>query len=254
MELIVISNKQDIAKSRIIATVTIAILLFLISLIHISSVTDPPIQSPITNEVPLEFLDLNFEPKAQQGGSPGGSGKASDEVLNKTNPPQQQAQVTTNDPNATAVQTGSSNKTTSDKPSTNPPTTTNNTKPIFGGKGGSGGGNDSGSGGLIGNDNGKGGKGTGTGSGDGSGSGKARVRYNEISTDNIYTNTLIKVSLILNVDETGKVIGHRVVQKETTTSDQSIISKVASACKAQLKYAKGTGVTEEYYHIWIQPQ
>src|SRR5690606_11258467 len=117
-----------------------------------------------------------------------------------------------------------------------------------------GGGNDSGSGGLIGNDNGKGGKGTGPGSGDGSGSGKARVRYNEISTDNIFTNTLIKVTLILNVDETGKVIGHRVVQKETTTSDQSIISKVASACKPQLKYAKGTGVTEEYYHIWIQPQ
>lgn len=254
MELLVISNKQDINKSRILAIAIIAVLVLLISLIHISSVTDPPVHSPMTNEVPLEFMELNFEPKAKQGGSPGGSGKASDDPLNKTNPPQQTEMLSTKDPNATSLQSGKSNKTNSDKPSENTASTTNNKNPIFGGKGGAGGGNDSGSGGIIGNDNGKGGKGTGTGNGDGDGSGKARVRYNEISTDNIYTNSLIKVTLILNVDENGKVIGTRVVGKETTTNDQSIISKVASACKSQLKYAKGSGVTEEYYHIWIQPQ
>ncbi|MCO5260934.1 MAG: hypothetical protein M9916_12390 [Crocinitomicaceae bacterium] len=254
MELVIISNKQEVTKSRVFAGAILLALLLLVSLITVSTVTDPPVHSELTKEVPVEFLELNFDPTKDQGGSPGGSGKASDEVLNKTNPPQQTGVLTSTDPNATSITTGKSNKTTSDKPSDNTATTSNNTNPIFGGKGGSGGGNDSGSGGVIGNDNGKGGKGNGTGSGDGDGSGKARVRYNEISTSGIYTNSLIKVTLILQVNEDGKVIGTRVVGKETTTSDQSIISKVASACKSQLKYAKGSGVTEEYYHIWIQPQ
>lgn len=254
MELLVISNKQDVTRSRIVATAIMLTLLLIVSLVTVSTISDPPVHSELTREIPVEFIELKFDPSQNPGGSPGGSGKASDEILNKTNPPQQSGVVTTNDPDATSIQSGKSNKTTSDKTSDNTSTTTNNTNPIFGGKGGSGGGNDSGSGGIIGNDNGKGGKGNGTGNGDGGGSGKARVRYNEISTSNIYTNSLIKVTLILQVDETGKVIGTRVVGKETTTNDQSIINKVASACKAQLKYAKGNGVTEEYYHIWIQPQ
>jgi hypothetical protein len=254
MELVIVSNKQEITKSRIFTSAIFLITLLLISFITVTTVSDPPVHSELTKEVPVEFIELNFDPTKEQGGSPGGSGKASDEILNKTNPPQQTGVVTSTDPNATAIQSGKSNKTTSEKPSQNTATTTNNTNPIFGGKGGSGGGNDSGSGGVFGNDNGKGGKGTGTGNGDGNGSGKARVRYNEISTSNIYTNSLIKVTLILQVNEDGKVIGTRVVGKETTTNDQSIISKVASACKAQLKYAKGSSITEEYYHIWIQPQ
>mgnify|MGYP000908860842 CR=1 FL=1 len=252
MELLVISNRQDITKSRIFAVVIISVLLLLISLIHITSVTDPPIQPEITKEVPVEFMELKMEPSPKSGGSPGGKGSPSDDQLVKKNPPQTQEKLTTKDPNATAVQSGKSNKTNTDKQTDNKATTTVKSDDPFG-KGGKGGGKDSGSGGVIGDDNGSGGKGTGTGNGDGSGSGVARKRYNEISTDNIYTNSLVKVTLILNVDDSGKVIGHRTVGKETTTNDQSIINKVAAACKSQLKYMKGKGITEEYYHVWIQP-
>jgi hypothetical protein len=253
MELLVVSNKQDITKSRVFSIAIIAILLFLVSLIHISSVTDPPVHSPVTREVPLEFLELKLAANDREGGSPGGSGTPSSAPLNKTNPPQQTALVSTNDPNAVAVQSGKSNKTNTDKPTNNTATTTaQNDNPFS--KGGTGGGTEGGSGGVFGADNGKGGKGTGAGSGTGSGTGKARVRYNEINISDIYTNSQIQVKLILNVNEDGKVIGGRTVGAGTTTSDQQIISKVLSACKAQLKYAKGDGVTEEFYTAVIRPQ
>lgn len=253
MELLVISNKQDIRKSLIIATVIMLVILLLASLIHISSVTDPPVYSPVTRDVPLEFMELKMLPDNKDGGSPGGSGTPSSAPLNKQNPPQQTALVTSNDPNATAIQSGKSNKTNTDKPTNNTASTTvQNDNPFS--KGGTGGGSEGGSGDIFGSDNGKGGKGTGAGSGTGSGTGKARVRYNEISTDNIYTNSEVKITLILNVDENGKVIGTRTVGQATTTNDQSIINKVASACRAQLKYAKGTSITEEYYSVLIQPR
>lgn len=254
MELIVISNKQDITKSRIAATVIIGFLVLLVSLIHISTVTDPPVQSLETKEVPVEFLELNFDPKSNPGGSKGGSGVASDEVLNKQNPPQQTEKLTSNDANSIPINSGKSNKNTSDKQTNNTATTTNNTKPIFGGKGGKGGGKDAGSGGIIGSDHGTGGDGNGIGNGKGDGSGKTRVRMNEISTDDIFTNAQIKVTLILNVNNDGFVIATRTVGRLTTTSDQTIISKVASACKEQLRYEKGKGLTEEYYSALIQPQ
>jgi hypothetical protein len=253
MELLVVSNKQDITKSRIFAIVIMVIMVLLISLIHISSVTDPPVHAPITNEVPLEFMDLKLAADGREGGSPGGSGTPSDAQLNKTNPPQQTALVSTNDPNATAVQSGKSNKTNTDKPTNNTATTTTQSDNPFS-KGGQGGGTEGGSGGLFGSDNGKGGKGTGSGSGTGSGNGKARVRHNNISTDNIYTNSEVKVVLILQVDEDGKVVGGRTVGAGTTTNDQQIISKVLSACKAQLRYAKGPSMTEEYYTAVIEPR
>lgn len=253
MELLVFSNKQDIRKSFVIAGLFLLVILFITTLIHITSVTDPPVHSEVTKDVPLEFLELNFEPKAQQGGSPGGSGTPSMDQLNKTNPPQQKELLTTTDANATAIQSGKSNKTNTDKPTNNTATT-----PVQGNNpfasGGSGGGDQGGSGGVFGSDNGKGGKGAGTGNGDGNGSGKARTRYNNISTDNIYTNSEVKVVLILQVDESGKVIGTRTVGTQTTTKDQNIINKVASACKAQLKYAKGDRITEEYYTAVIRPQ
>lgn len=253
MELLVVSNKQDITKSRVFSIVIIAVLLFLVSLIHISSVTDPPVYSPVTREVPLEFLELKLAADNRAGGSPGGSGTPSSAPLNKTNPPQQTALVSTNDPNAVAVSSGKSNKTNTDKPTNNTATTTaQNNNPFS--KGGTGGGTEGGSGGIFGPDNGTGGTGKGAGPGNGDGTGKARVRHNNISTDNIYTNSEVKVTLILQVDESGKVIGTRTVGKETTTNDQSIINKVAAACKAQLKYAKGDSVTEEYYTAVIRPQ
>ena len=39
----------------------------------------------------------------------------------------------------------------------------------------------------------------------------------------------------------------------TTTNDQQIISKVLNACKSQLRYAKGSSMTEEFYTAVIQP-
>lgn len=253
MELLVVSNKEDITKSRIFSVAIIAVLLFLISFIHISTVTDPPVYSPVTREVPLEFLELKLAADNREGGSPGGSGTPSSAPLNKTNPPQQTALVSTNDPNATAIQSGKSNKTNTDKPTNNTATTTaQNNNPFS--KGGTGGGSEGGSGGVFGADNGTGGTGKGAGSGNGDGTGKARVRHNNISTDNIYTNSEVKVVLVLQVDENGKVIGTRTVGEKTTTSDQSIINKVAAACKAQLKYAKANGITEEFYTAVIRPQ
>lgn len=253
MELLVVSNKQDITKSRVFSLVIIAILLLLISLVHISTVTDPPVHSEITREVPLEFMEIKLAPDGKEGGSPGGSGTPSSAPLNKTNPPQQTALVSTNDPNATAVQSGKSNKTNTDKPTNNTATTTAQSNNPFS-RGGEGGGTEGGSGGLFGPDNGRGGKGTGAGSGTGSGTGKARVRYNEISTDNIYTNSEIKVQLILNVNEEGKVVSGRTVGAGTTTSDQQIIGKVLAACKSQLRYKPGPSMTEEYYTALIRPQ
>src|SRR5690606_27211548 len=224
MELVVVSNKQDVTKSRIIALTVIVIFFVLISLIHISSVTDPPVYSPVTNEVPVEFFELKLAADGKEGGSPGGSGSPSDAPLNQTNPPQQTALVSTNDPNATAVQSGKSNKTNTDTPTNNTATTTVKRDNPFS-KGGNGGGTEGGSGGLFGADNGKGGKGTGAGSGTGSGTGKARVRYNEINITDIITNSQIQVKLILNVNEEGRVVGGRTVGAGTTTNDQQIISK-----------------------------
>lgn len=106
MELVIVSNKQEVTKSRIFTSAIFLILLLLISLITVTTVTDPPVHSELTKEVPVEFIELNFDPTKDQGGSPGGSGKASDEILNKTNPPQQTGVVTTTDPNATAIQSG----------------------------------------------------------------------------------------------------------------------------------------------------
>jgi len=253
MELVVVSNRGDIRKSRIFSAVIMLILFFLISLIHISSATDPPVHSEITREVPLEFLEVKLEPTKQAGGSPGGSGTPSSAPLNRTNPPQQQALVSTKDPQAVAIKSGKSNKTNTDRPTQNTPTTTaQNSNPFS--KGGMGGGTEGGSGGLFGTDNGLGGKGTGAGSGTGSGRSANRVRYNEISTDNIYTNSEIKVQLILNVNEEGRVIGGRTVGAGTTTSDQQIIGKVLNACKAQLRYKPSGSMTEEYYTALIRPQ
>lgn len=253
MELLVVSNKQDITKSRIVALGVLLLLFLLISLIHISTVTDPPVNSIITKEVPLEFLELKMIPDNKAGGSPGGSGSPSDDQLVRKNPPQQSSMLTTKDPNATALNTGKSDKTTSDVKTNNTATTTTKSDNPFS-KGGSGGGSDGGSGGVSGTDNGKGGKGAGSGSGTGSGDGKARVRYNEINITDIYTNSEIRVQLILNVNEDGRVVGGRTVGAGTTTNDQQIISKVLSACKSQLKYKKGDSMTEEYYTALIQPR
>jgi len=253
MELLVVSNKEDIKKSRFFSAIIIATLLFLISLIHISSVTDPPVHSEITREVPIEFLEIALEPTKKEGGSEGGSGTPSSAPLNKKNPPQQKQLLSTNDPVATPIKMGKSNKTNSDKPSNNTASTSiQNNNPFS--RGGSGGGTEGGSGGVFGTDNGLGGKGTGAGKGAGSGRGANRVRYNEISTDNIYTNAEIKVQLILNVNENGQVISGRTVGSGTTTSDQQIIGKVLAACKAQLKYKPSDSMTEEYYTALIKPQ
>lgn len=253
MELLVVSNKQDITRSRIFSVAIIVVLLFLVSLIHISSVTDPPVHSEITREVPLEFLEIKLAPDGREGGSPGGSGTPSSAPLNKTNPPQQTALVSTNDPNATAVQSGKSNKTNTDKLTNNTATTTAQSNNPFS-RGGEGGGTEGGSGGVFGADNGKGGKGTGAGSGTGSGTGVKRVRYNEIDVSGIYTNSQVQVQLILNVNDEGRVVSGRTVGAGTTTNDQQIINKVLSACRSQLRYKPGSSMTEEYYTAVIKPQ
>jgi len=253
MELVVISNKEDVKKSRFFSAIIISLLLFLISLIHISSVTDPPVHSEITREIPLEFLEVALEPTQKKGGSEGGSGTPSQAPVNKKNPPQQQQLLSTNDPSAIPIKTGKSNKTNTKKHSDNTPSTTTQDNNPFS-RGGSGGGTEGGSGGVFGTDNGLGGKGTGAGRGTGNGRGANRVRYNEISTDNIYTNAEIKVQLILNVNEEGRVVSGRTVGAGTTTSDQQIIGKVLAACKAQLKYKPSDSMTEEYYTALIKPQ
>lgn len=253
MELLVVSNKEEIKKALIVSAIIMAVLLVVALLIHITSVTDPPVHVEATREVPMEFMELNLVKDNRDGGSPGGNGSPSNDPLNKTNPPQQKEMLTSTDPNATALSSGKSKITNTDKPSNNTTTTTAQSNNPFE-NGGSGTGNDGGSGGLIGSDNGKGGKGTGSGTGDGNGTGKKRVRHNNISTDNIYTNSEVKVVLVLQVDESGRVVGTRTVGKETTTNDQSIINKVASACKAQLRYEKSNSMTEEYYTAVIKPQ
>jgi hypothetical protein len=253
MEALVVSSKQEVLKSRIYATIVMVLFLLLISFVTITSVTDPPVHVPLTNEVPLEFLELKVLPDNKPGGSPGGSGTPNTAPLNKANPPQQTQTLTSTDANATPIQTGKSNKTNTDTPTNNTATTTQQGNNPFS-KGGSGGGSEGGSGGVFGSDNGKGGKGTGAGSGTGSGSGVARVRYNEIDVSGIYTNSEIKVQLILNVNEEGRVIGGRTVGAGTTTNDQQIISKVLSACKSQLKYKPSNSMTEEYYTALIRPQ
>lgn len=254
LELVVIENKTETRKSWIISAAIIVAILLIASLIHVTTVTDPPITLPETKEVPLEFMELQLQSN-KPGGSSGGSGTPNNTPLNKTNPPQQTATVTTKDPNATAVQSGQSNKTNTDKPSTNTPTTSQQSKDPFG-KGGSGGGNQGGSGGLFGADSGKDGNGSGGGNGDGigSGNGKTRIRHNNINVDNIYTNTLVKVSLILTVNEDGKVIAARTIGKETTTNDQNIINQVIAACKAQLRYEKANSITENIYTVEIKPK
>jgi len=243
MELMVISNKQDIRKSRF----------FSASLIHISSVTDPPVHSEVTRDVPIEFMEVKLAPDQREGGSPSGSGTPSSAPINRSNPPQQQTLLSTNDPTASAIDMGKSNKTNTDRSTNNTASTSlQNNNPFS--RGGSGGGTEGGSGGIFGSDNGMGGKGTGAGRGQGSGRGTSRVRYNEISTDNIYTNSEIKVQLILNVNEEGKVVSGRTVGAGTTTSDQQIIGKVMAACKAQLRYKPSDSMTEEYYTALIRPQ
>lgn len=232
-------DKQFGIVAAVLSLLIIAIYLLLASF----QFADPaPKDIPLTAEMPIDELVME-ELKIEAGGAGGGT-PSDDEVAPPT--PQVTNVVTQTDSKVT-VPKGKSNKTNTKNPSDNTSTTTVQGPNPFGG--GAGGGSGGGTGGAFGSDSGKEGSG-----GTGTGSGAGRSRYNEISTDNIYTGIEIVVRLQLTIDADGKVVS-AVNMSGTTTTDQKIINQVIAAAKSQLKYNKepGAGLQKVFYTVKILP-
>lgn len=235
-------NEKD-KQYGIVAAVLSLLLIVVYLLLASFQFADPaPKDIPLTAEMPIDELVME-ELKIEAGGAGGGT-PSDDEVAPPT---PQVTNVVTQTNSKVTVPKGKSNKTNTKNPSDNTSSTTQQSSNPFGG--GDGGGSGGGSGGAFGSDSGKEGSG-----GTGTGSGAGRSRYNEISTDNIYTGVEIVVRLQLTIDADGKVVS-AVNMSGTTTTDQKIINQVIAAAKSQLKYNKepGAGLQKVFYTVKILP-
>lgn len=245
MSSIPIVNDRD-KRWGIITSGIVMLLVVIYMLMFYFIIPDPPpVNPPLRADAEIE--DIVLEELQVEAGGAGAAGAASDDPVK---PPQPQVEnVLTNPESPVETNSGSSNQTNTTKPTDNTAsTTTTGTSPF----GGNNSGNNSGSGtGTFGSDTGK----EGSGGGPSTASGAGRVRYNEISTDEIYTSSTVIVKLILTIDAEGRVVDARCLTSQTTTTDQRIINQVIYAARTQLKYnpEPGAGLQSVYYTAKIVP-
>lgn len=237
-----IVNERDKQWGIIVSAITFLLIAMYVLIKDFQFADPPPRDIPLTAEMPIDELVME-ELRIEAGGAGGGT-PSDDEVAPPT---PQVTNVITQTESTVTVKAGSSNKTNTKKNTDNTATTTQQSTNPFGG--GSGGGNGGGDGGTFGSDSGKEGSG-----GTGTGSGAGRIRYNEISTDNIYTTVEVVVRLKITINADGQVVS-AVNMSGTTTTDQRIINQVIAAAKSQLKYNKevGAGLQSVFYTAKIVP-
>ncbi len=238
----IVVNKED-EKWGIIAMIVSLVLTFVVMLMMSFTIADPPPRD-IPLEAEMAFEEMDMRDLVVEAGGAGGGTPSDDQIA----PPSEQVQnVITQKESKTAIHTGKSNKTNTNNNSNNTATTTKQSTNPFGG--GDGGGEGGGNGPAFGPDSGKEGK-----TGKGNGSGEGRIRYNNISVDDISTDIKITVNLQLTINEDGQVVSARNMSG-TTTTDQRIINQVIAASKAQLKFNKepGAGLQKVFYTAVILP-
>jgi len=236
-----IMNEKDKQWGIIVSVLTLVLIAAYLLLASFQFADPPPQDIPLAAEMPMEEIEME-NLKLESGGA--GGGTPSDAPIAEPQP--EVEQVITNKESKVSVKTGKSTKTNTNQNSDNSATTTVKGKNPFGG--GEGGGEGGGKGPFNGPDNGKEGNGQGTTSGAG------RTRYNEITTDQIFSSVEVIVKLKMTINEDGKVISATRIEG-TTTTDQRIINQVMSAAKSQLKYSKepGAGIQVVFYTARIIP-
>jgi hypothetical protein len=82
-----------------------------------------------------------------------------------------------------------------------------------------------------------------------------RFRLNDLNVDNINTDRITTVSLVMTIDENGQILTARSTSK-TTTTDQRIINLVINEVKRQVRYNKAPSAPPAivYFTIRIQPK
>jgi len=238
----IVVNKED-AKWGIVAMMgSVLVILVYLLLASFQFADPPPRDIPLTAEMSMKEMDLR-ELVVEAGGAGGGT-PSDDPIAPATD---QVTNIITVKDSKTTVKTGKSNKTNSKNNTQNTATTTQQSTNPFGG--GDGGGEGGGSGSAFGKDPGKEGSG-----GKGNSSGEGRIRYNEISVDDISTATKVTVNLQLTINEEGQVVSARNMSG-TTTTDQRIINQVIAAAKSQLKFNKdpGGGLQKVFYTAVVLP-
>lgn len=202
----------------------------------------PPLRS---DEVIEEFVIDNLELARNDedaGGTGGGMG-SNDKIAP---PSPQTSKIVTDKSSSTNVFSGNSHNNNSTNATNGSSTVAHNDNPF-----GTGGNNTSGTGagtGPFGNDVGTGGNGPG---GPGSGAG-GRVRLNDPNTSGIIPDQDATINLKVTINSEGQILAVSNIPSKTTTTDQTIINKVISAVKRDVKYSKAPGTTNSTQYITVK--
>jgi hypothetical protein len=227
MRAIPIVNPLD-RRNAIIASAVTLLLLFLYLIFSTIEMADPAPSDiePIKTETTLQEIELKeYVVESPSGGKAGGSG--TDDPISKNL--EQTKQILTSDKGRTSVVSGKSTNNTSPN-SDNPSATDKN-------------GDDLGFGDNYGKDDGfnkedgplnisKGDKNSVK-----EGTGRIRIKDADLSDLNV-SNDQNCVSLILTIDSQGNVISVEKNQNKTTVNKATIVNKVISRVKSQVKYNK----------------
>jgi len=222
----------------------------LASILHASIRTVPlPVEIPKMDTTllmiiapPMEEIET-IETPYKIGG--GGSGTPSDAPIDLRPKPQiKKADVIEKSDEKTKA--GQGNKNTGENPNNKATSSVPSKNPF--GTGGTGGGDQQGRGKGFGNDV---GNGTGNGpDGDGSG-GKKRVRLNDPDVTDIQSSVSCTVHLKLTINAEGTVMRAENISGKTTTTNSTVINKVISAVKSQVKYTKSEGAAPQIMYLTV---
>lgn len=231
-----LSKDRRIAASVALGTATIACLVLHFFTYRIPM---PPLPEQLKyKEMEVEFIELTPESLPETANFGGGGG--GDEVnAPKTDKFTEQTQeVLTTKGGSGKIPSGHSNHTNS--PNGQNQSGAQNPKPNnpFG-DGGSGSGSGGGNGGGLGQDN---GNGTGDGPSGGGGGAASRKLIQSPNTRDIESDEDCKITFSVQVNADGSIAGTpKVVRSETTTGDQTLISRVTSLVKSQARYNAVSG-------------
>lgn len=255
-----VQSSSELNDKKVGAVVSVSTLLLVFLLLYISTIQSNKTKTSsivLITDIPLEAVQetKTVIPVDEQNGGGGGGGTPSDDKVDPTPRPQTEEIVTSKSSSAVDMTSGKSNKTTDENSQNTATSVKKSTNPFGDGGNGSGegGGVGKGKGIGFGNDNGSG-SGSGSGNGAGGGNGNAkRIRLNDPNVDNIQSDANHKINLRVKIDADGNVLSATSTSR-TTTTDQSIISKVISATVNQVKYNKkpGSGVEEQFISISIR--
>jgi hypothetical protein len=230
-----VSEKKD-ERIAIVASLLVLFGFFLVLILSSFEMADPPPKDIPMKAALMEMPEFIIKPANIDGG---GSGKPSDDKIDKPRP--QTEKIATQAKSKTSTASGESNKTTAPNANNEASTTSKAPNP-FGG-GGSGGGDQSGKGKGFGND-----EGSSTGPGEGT---KQRIRLTDPNADDIKSGTNCIVRLKVTVNAEGDVVKAENISSITTTTDQRIINQVIAITKAQAKYNKKPGASLEQAFITV---